>query len=337
MRLTNTTKMACQAALSVMIAEFIAWYFSLERGYWTTLTAMSLTTQTWGESIKRALERISMTILGGITGTLFYFLFPHTQLANLSILMTFTFFMVYFYQIYYRVAVFALTGFVVFLFAILGSWTIDLLLVRIFDTILGAVIAVVVSRLFLPNKTNITELFDKYLYDLKASLATVFLSRSLVNYTVSSQKLAVDFQKIRNNALSIRYEMMFQRMSSHTFHLVLHELIVCTEQAMSSFEAYRWLVLHLSKKDKLGVEKALQYTLHNIDVLQLCLHGDLHGIMYPARYWMILRDDAIAEDPKQFGSFKSEVLGFFNLMYFFIELNKSLNVLHRLLRNLPEK
>lgn len=65
--------MAWQAAIAISIAECISLAFNLERGYWTTLTAMVLTTQTFGESVKRSLERVSMTILGGLSGTVLYF------------------------------------------------------------------------------------------------------------------------------------------------------------------------------------------------------------------------------------------------------------------------
>lgn len=46
MQLRNTTKMAYQAALAIFIAELISWYFHMNRGYWVTLSAMALTTQT---------------------------------------------------------------------------------------------------------------------------------------------------------------------------------------------------------------------------------------------------------------------------------------------------
>ena len=116
MKLRATTKRAFQAATAILIAELISGYFQLERGYWMILTAMALTMQTWGESVKRSFERVSMTIIGGIVGTVLYFIVPTNTITAMVLLLVFVFFTVYLLQIYYLLSVFFLTCFVVFLF-----------------------------------------------------------------------------------------------------------------------------------------------------------------------------------------------------------------------------
>ena len=99
MKIRATTKRAFQAATAIFIAEVISWHFQLERGYWVTLTAMALTMQTWGESLMRSFERVSMTILGGLVGTALYFIVPRNDVILVSCLLFFVFFTVYIQQI----------------------------------------------------------------------------------------------------------------------------------------------------------------------------------------------------------------------------------------------
>ena len=79
MQLRHTTKMATQAAIAIALAELISRFFYIERGYWITATAMALTAQTWGESVKRSFDRVGMTILGGSLGTLLFFYLPRHE------------------------------------------------------------------------------------------------------------------------------------------------------------------------------------------------------------------------------------------------------------------
>lgn len=91
MAIRNTTKIAWQAAAAITIAEIVSYLLNLERGYWVTLSAMALTTQSWGESLKRSLERVSMTILGGAGGTILYWITPPNQYAILGLMLLFVF------------------------------------------------------------------------------------------------------------------------------------------------------------------------------------------------------------------------------------------------------
>lgn len=137
MKLRRTTKMAYQAAIAIALAEVISMHFYLERGYWIVLTAMVLTTQTWGESVKRALERVGMTVLGGSVGTALYFYIPNHESKTLVLLMLSSiFFTIYMAKIQHLISMFFMTCFVVFLFALIGDWDLMLLRARIIDTAL---------------------------------------------------------------------------------------------------------------------------------------------------------------------------------------------------------
>lgn len=331
MQIRNTTKMAFQAAMAISIAEVINGYFQMERGYWIILTAMALTTQAWGESIKRSIERVSMTILGGLCGTGLYFLLPANDTLILVLLLTFVFFTVYILPINHLLGVFTLTGFVVFLFALLGDWTLFLLRERILDTVLGALIAIFVGCIFLPVRTNIIDVFIGYLEKMNAALALTFTTQQQSSPVISNQNLYADFQTIRKQAIAIRYEVLFHRLSRQEFNSLLMHMAFSTQYVAGLTEAYRWLVCYLTNEDKAHLETAVKTTQHNLAVLIKHLKRQKHPSMLPVINLTDLLTKAISTDAQRFASLESEALGFYSLMYFFTRLNAQLNESYRLL------
>jgi len=330
MYLRNTTRMAWQAAIAISLAEMVSYIFQLERGYWVTLAAMALTTLTWGDSLKRSLERVSMTIIGGFFGTLLYWLIPENQYLILGLLLLFVFFTVYLFQIYHLLAMFALTGFVVFLFALFGEWNLLLLRDRILDTALGAVIALLVGRFFLTSKVDIVELFVAHIDKIQAILTLTFEPLHTTEI-ISTQHLYSNFQMIRKNAVTIRYEMIFQHINSRDFRLLLTQSAFCTQYVISLVDIYTWVKPHLTAAEKKDVDLAFKTTLHNLTVLERHLRKEAHD---PAMRVVNLNElliKAIKSEPQRFASLNSEALGFYNVMYFFARLNTRLNEIHFLL------
>ncbi|MFC3908029.1 FUSC family protein [Legionella dresdenensis] len=332
-QLSNTTRMGIQAAAAVAIAEFISYLFHMERGYWTVLTAMALITQTWGESLKRSFERVAMTVLGGAAGTLLYLILPQNQFIILGALLLFVFFAVYLLQIYNILGVFAMTGFVVFLFAMAGAWTFELLWARIVDTAIGALIALAVGRFFLPVRTDVAALFAGHFDKIDASLQLAFDNKQ-TNQIITSQQLFYDFQQIRKNSLAISYEILFHRMSRKNFYFLITQTAFCTQYAISLMDAYGWLASDLTKEDMDKVKKALDATRHNLQCLKQRLLNQDAPAMLPA---INLTDEmvrAINKEPERFATLDTEVLGFYNIMYFFGRFNTRLNDIYFLLEKI---
>jgi uncharacterized membrane protein YccC len=241
--------MACQAAIAILLTELIYLNFHIRHGYWATLTAMALTTQTWGESIIRSLERISMTILGGVIGTVLYFLLPNNNSLVLIILLVFIFLNLYLVQINQMLAIFALTGFVVFLFAMIGEWSWALLQERILDTFLGAVVALLVSCFFLPVKSNILSLFAEHLAQLQDALAVVYSDGPAINSSALSHTITADMQMIRVKARLKRYEVLFHQMSLNEFSLLMNYTAFCTQCVVGLLDSYHLLASTLSPEE----------------------------------------------------------------------------------------
>lgn len=325
MKLRATTKRALQAATAIFIAELISWYFQLERGYWMTLTTMALTMQTWGESVKRSFERVTMTIIGGIVGTVLYFIVPTSNVTAMVLLLVSVFFTVYMLQIFYLISVFFLTCFVVFLFALIGDWTLAILFDRIVETLMGAIIALVVGSCFFSEKTNVVDIFIGFWGKINASIGLVFEGGRYIHRPTSIQYLAAECQKIRKKALAIRYELLFHQMSQRDFYALLNQTTLCTQYVINLIDTWHWLAPHLSKQDQEGIAMAVKTTRYNIDALIQHLKTKKSTAMLPVTRVSELVNQTIAGDSVRFASLESEALGFFNLMYFFTRLNVCLN------------
>lgn len=325
MKLRATTKRAIQAAVAIFIAELICWLFQLERGYWITLTTMALTMQTWGESIKRSFERVSMTIIGGIVGTLLYFILPTNQWVVLIVLLVSVFFTVYMLQIYYLISVFFLTCFVVFLFALIREWTLAILFDRIVETFVGAGIAIIVGHCFLAEKTDISDVFIGFWSKINASLDLVFKKKPCINRPTSIQYLAAECQKIRKKAIAIRYELLFHQMSRRDFYSVLNQTALCTQYVIHLIDAWYWLGDYLTPEDHAKIEIALNITQHNITALIQSFESKNTIELLPVDHITVLLEQAIAKDGARFALLENEAIGFFNLLYFFKRLNIGLH------------
>ncbi|WED42404.1 FUSC family protein [Legionella cardiaca] len=324
MPIRNTTRMAFQAAIAIAISEIISRYFNLEHGYWSTLTAMALIAQTWGESVKRSVERVTMTVLGGVCGTfLYFFVIPPNDFLIMGVLLVFIFFTVYLLTINNLLAVFTLTMFVVFFFALLGDWNLVLLKQRIEETALGALIAIGVGFFFLPVRTNIRELFINYLEKMNNSLTAIF-TESHYNQLIIKENLYEEFQTIRKKAMAIRYEVFFHRLNRLDFNSLWTHALICTQYLANLIESYQWLSLHLRAEDKEIVVMAAQTTQHNIHMIINLLKGMQDVNMIPAQNLLDRLSEAIVTEPTRFAALEDEALGFYNLMYFFSRLNTRL-------------
>lgn len=182
----NATRQAIQASIAVIITLSIAHGFELERGIWATLTAILLVSSTFGESIKKAKERVSMTLVGGVIGTAVVLVLPSVFPKEAPILLVSLLFisigiMIYFLPRSYAWASFFITLFVVLLFSLLSHWSVSLLLARAYDTLIGALVAVLVSGLVVPNRSHVDvqahyltmlEQLDGFIDDIFYSIAS---------------------------------------------------------------------------------------------------------------------------------------------------------------------
>ncbi|WP_299011776.1 FUSC family protein [uncultured Shewanella sp.] len=222
--MNNATRQAFQASIAVMLTLMIAHGFSLERGIWATLTAILLVSSTFGESIKKAKERVSMTLIGGILGTgVVLYLLPLLPKQEPLLLMSFLFMsifaMVYFLPRSYAWASFFITLFVVFLFSVLSGWSLSLFAARAYDTLIGAMVAVFVSGFIFPNRSyvDVQVHYLTVLQQLDGFIDDIFyaLKSSDPQYMCQlmdwHQKLYSSWEALKNKQSFSEFEVTFSR------------------------------------------------------------------------------------------------------------------------------
>jgi uncharacterized membrane protein YgaE (UPF0421/DUF939 family) len=115
--------MAARAAVAAALAEIVTWLIALPRSYWAVLVAVLLVNETWGESIRMALQRFGMTALGSAAGLLLHLLLAGHPRVEEVLLFAGVFFAVSFRQApsggSYPWMIFFLSVYVIFFFAAL--------------------------------------------------------------------------------------------------------------------------------------------------------------------------------------------------------------------------
>lgn len=153
----TTTRMALRAACAALLCILFTQHFYLTRGYWAILTALSLITPSLGTSIYQSSMRFIMTIDGCFIGWGIYIAFKYQPEILTLITLIILFIMVYtlYHNFILRMIVTGIA--VVILFSFIGGWDLQLLWVRAYETLIGAVIAVLVNALIFPEfaKNNV--------------------------------------------------------------------------------------------------------------------------------------------------------------------------------------
>jgi uncharacterized membrane protein YccC len=146
-----------RAAVAALLAVAIACLFMLPRAYWAILTAVVLVAETWRESAKKAFQRVGMTVLG--CGIAFALHFPtaHLPHVTLGLMFLFVYLAVYFRTASYPLMTFFITLYVAFLFSVLGEWTPQILLVRIYETAIGGGTALLAAGLVRGKRSSENE------------------------------------------------------------------------------------------------------------------------------------------------------------------------------------
>ena len=176
MQLAVSTKNALQAFLAVFLTLVLQRTLNMDHSYWATLTAFLMITQTFGDSIKRSVERVAMTFFGCIIGTLIYFGIKDSFITFILLMILVTFFINYYYTASYVIAVFFLSLLIVFIFASLGRWDIKILEARILETAIGAGIALLSAAIVFPvsTKKTIMSEFSDFLVQLQKTSDACF-------------------------------------------------------------------------------------------------------------------------------------------------------------------
>jgi len=146
---TLTNRYALRSAIAATFALFIYKWFHIDHGYWLPFSVMIVIQPYFGATLKKALDRIAGTLLGGLTGSLLLYLPVGLHLKEVILFLTFIL-MVYYIRKQYAVAAFIITLNLVLLFNIDSAYSNMILITRALCTIGGALLAVVSGFALLP-------------------------------------------------------------------------------------------------------------------------------------------------------------------------------------------
>ena len=153
-----TTRQAVQAAVAAALAIAVGELISPQRFYWAVIAAFVAYagTATSGETVRKGVGRVGGTVLGLVASVaLANITDGHRSIAVIVILACI--FCAFFFQtISYGAMIFFITVVLGQLYALLGTFSDELLLIRLAETVCGAVIGVLVALVVLPTHSRAT-------------------------------------------------------------------------------------------------------------------------------------------------------------------------------------
>ncbi|MDB5527067.1 MAG: hypothetical protein JWR51_170 [Devosia sp.] len=161
-----------QITLACAIAMGVGLMLSPNRWYWAVITAFILfnNTKSRADTAFRAVQRSGGTFAGFIVGTVIATLLHDQMIVSAIAVPVLFFFAFYVLQRSYSVMIFFITVALALLYGVMGMFTPELLLLRLEETLVGALAGVGVAFFVFPARasTSVAEALDKYLAALGA-------------------------------------------------------------------------------------------------------------------------------------------------------------------------
>ncbi len=206
--LSQTTRQAIQVTIAASLAIVTGELVSPARWFWAVIAAFVIFagTNSWGETLTKGWQRMLGTILGVPCGMLAATLFAGDKTASLAAIFVCLFCAFYFMTVTYSLMTFWITTMLALLYGLMGQFSFGVLMLRIEETAIGAVIGVTVAILVLPTNTRTTIREDTraFLTALTAlieiSTATMFGEDESVSPTEQARQLDRNLQQFRITA-----------------------------------------------------------------------------------------------------------------------------------------
>lgn len=206
--LRPTTRQAIQVSVAAALAIVVGELVSPARWYWAVIAAFVIFagTNSWGETLTKGWQRLLGTMLGVPCGVLVATAFAGDTTAALVAIFACLFCAFYFMTVTYSLMTFFITTMLALMYGLLGQFSFEVLMLRIEETAIGAVIGVAVAILVLPTHTRATIRNDTraFLTALSAlieiSTATMFGEDAAASPTEQARELDRALQQFRTSA-----------------------------------------------------------------------------------------------------------------------------------------
>ncbi len=206
--LLPTTRQAIQVSVAASLAIVGGELVSPSRWYWAVIATFVIFagTNSWGETLTKGWQRLIGTVLGVPCGVLVATLFSGNSIGSLAMIFVCLFCAFYFMTVTYSLMTFWITTMLALLYGLLGEFSFGVLLLRIEETALGAVIGVTAAILVLPTntRTHIRNDARAFLTALSALIetcaATMFGKVETASPTERARQLDRELQQFRLTA-----------------------------------------------------------------------------------------------------------------------------------------
>ena len=288
-----TTRQAIQASVAASLAIVTGELVSQSHWYWAVIAAFVIFagTKSWGETLTKGWQRLLGTVLGVPCGVAVATLLSGHTVASLVTIFVCLFCAFYFMQVTYSLMTFWITTMLALMYGLLGEFTFDVLMLRIEETAIGAVIGVGVAILVLPTniRTTVRDDTRAYLITLsaliKTSTAIMFddqLLQAAGSPTEAARQLDRDLQQFRATAKPLLAG-VGGFASRRNIQRAVQLFTACDRHARNlarSSEQYNYPGCPRRLSD--AVTEAAEQTRRSVDALVATLDGAQHVTICPA-------------------------------------------------------
>jgi uncharacterized membrane protein YccC len=200
----NQTRSAIQAVLGGGLAVLGGELVSPQRWYWAVLTVfvVFIGASTAGATFVKGVRRLSGTLIGIVGGVLLASLVSGNTPATLALILVCVFGMVYTSRISQLVMAFFITSMLGLLYSLLGTFSLQVLWIRVAETAVGAAAGILSAVIIVPVRTRSVLLDDvgEVLDDLREFVdraADLLSGRENLSLIELSRELDRDVEQVR--------------------------------------------------------------------------------------------------------------------------------------------
>ena len=199
-----TTRQAIQVAVAASLAIVVGEIVSPSHWYWAAIAAFVIFagTNSWAETLDKGWQRLLGTVLGVPSGVLVATLVSGNKIASLAMIFVCLFCAFYFMKVTYSLMTFWISTMLALMYGLLGEFTYGLLLLRIEETAVGAVIGIAAAVLVLPINTRAKIRGDAHTFFLtladlvEASVASLLGTPAPARLTETARQLGRDLAAV---------------------------------------------------------------------------------------------------------------------------------------------
>lgn len=152
---TASGRLAVQAGISTGLALLLGSFVSTSHQYWAAMPAFSVLSGSDGETRTKAMQRVLATLAGATVAFGLAILAGHSPAVAFPLLIASAFFIAFLRPIASVWTVFWQTMLLATMYDVLGTLSVETIQVRVVETAIGAIVAVVVSAVILPTRTRV--------------------------------------------------------------------------------------------------------------------------------------------------------------------------------------